>query len=796
VVKLIQILGLRDYFDKAKNKQVKTHRFFEKNWTAPSVIALMADPSKYLAEIPESERWNLYFTVANCHGERARDFHYQMAIPIDIDHINVEKKEETAQVACLAMGADYNKTAVVFSGNGLQMFILLEEAIDTPKYFETERPYYKAMCQRINEALREGGLAGDLDSSVFSGARLMRMPNTVNKKPNKPERMAHIIQGHMECQGFNLREASGIPVVALSDQIDPSFLSSFKHDTDSVLEGCAFLQHCKENPDKIAEPEWYAMLSILAPLRDGLTLAHEYSKGASSYTREDTNDKFEQAKTSSGPRTCQNINSIWANCHNCKFYGKQKSPVTIKGDDYIGTKDTGFYNIQIRKDGSISRTPNYEDLLKYFKKKHRYVCFEEDNRLFRYEDGVWVPMGSKFPMIFAEKHFNPSCKDMHRREFDNKVRVNNIVSKEVAEKSIEGKVNMKDCVYNMRTGEVTEHSPDNYFFFKTNFNYDPKALCPKFDAFVNEVLEGDEERIQTLKEFSGYGVASEGANYEKIAILIGDGANGKSVYLNIIRGLFFENAVSGYPLEALASKEGVRFEALNKPMNICEESDGRITKKVASVLKNMSGGGIVDVRELYGKSMSVHWTSVLFVAMNEPPVILDRTGGLRRRLLFINFDYFVPISKRDPYLAQKILAEEAPGIFNTLIDAYKNLKKRGHFIVPKTSSQTLEDIIDENDTLAQWLEAETEWTSCDDMNTITSYTVLHRNYLHYLKNTGVRGSYSQRKFSRELNTKVQRILDKNGEGEVVAKDVKIRDHRGKLIRGFRGLKLVENEYGI
>ena len=69
--------------------------------------------------------------------------------------------------------------------------------------------------------------------------------------------------------------------------------------------------------------------------------------------------------------------------------------------------ETGFYNIEVRKDGTIKRTHNFEDLLKYFKKKHKYMCIEEDERIFRYEEGVWVPMGQKLPEIFAEKNFNP-----------------------------------------------------------------------------------------------------------------------------------------------------------------------------------------------------------------------------------------------------------------------------------------------------------------------------------------------------------------------------------------------------
>ena len=70
---MIQILGLREYINKKTGKPAKAERFFEKLWRVKSVAELFRNIEKYVAPIPEEERWNIYFTVAHCFEEKGRN---------------------------------------------------------------------------------------------------------------------------------------------------------------------------------------------------------------------------------------------------------------------------------------------------------------------------------------------------------------------------------------------------------------------------------------------------------------------------------------------------------------------------------------------------------------------------------------------------------------------------------------------------------------------------------------------------------------------------------------------------
>jgi hypothetical protein len=86
---MIQIIALRPYFDEKTKKEKVKHELLG---TSPSVPELFKTLDDVIAKIPETERWNLYFTALNClepakHGNALRRFKSQEMLPIDIDFI-------------------------------------------------------------------------------------------------------------------------------------------------------------------------------------------------------------------------------------------------------------------------------------------------------------------------------------------------------------------------------------------------------------------------------------------------------------------------------------------------------------------------------------------------------------------------------------------------------------------------------------------------------------------------------------------------------------------------------------
>jgi len=297
----VQILGLRTFTDR-RGKERKAERFFEKGWRAPSVAELFLNLDEIIKDIPENELWNLYYTASHCKEEKGRIFVEQEILPIDIDGIDVERLDEYVTLVCQELELKKEETGIVFSGNGLQFIIGLTQTITDVDYFDRERHLYKAICGKLNQAMYACGLQGDADTSVFSGARLLRLANTRNIKPDRPNRMAYLINNVITKVNFDMAERAGLPKVLEGEHIHPKAMTKLPApDPRGVQEGCDFLKYCYTNQATVSEPQWYAMLSIIGRLPNGEALAHEYSKGHEHYSPEDTSFKVTQALESSGP---------------------------------------------------------------------------------------------------------------------------------------------------------------------------------------------------------------------------------------------------------------------------------------------------------------------------------------------------------------------------------------------------------------------------------------------------------------------------------------------------------------
>ena len=254
----IQILGLREYFDQRTQKYKKREAFFSNHWRVDSEEQIFSGIDEIIKKIPENERYNLYFTEARCFENKGRALAEQYLIPFDIDDIGGTTQEEcesaariVAEVAIETLGLDFFKTAVVFSGNGVQFHVKIKGSIKSEDFFDTYREYYKYFTDKIQLSLKAKGLQGHVDSSVFSAGRLMRLPNTINKKKDKTDKKAIILQPGLEAQDFDLTNIEGFRPKDV-DEVHKDVLKRYpKPDTEAVLKGCEFLKWLWAKPNDV-----------------------------------------------------------------------------------------------------------------------------------------------------------------------------------------------------------------------------------------------------------------------------------------------------------------------------------------------------------------------------------------------------------------------------------------------------------------------------------------------------------------------------------------------------------------
>ena len=277
------------------------------------------------------------------------------------------------------------------------------------------------MAAKLNYALWSAGLDGQMDTAVFSAGHTLRMPGTENRKNPETPVMSEVINGTFVPYDISLKELGELETVEESGEIHPSAAIKLpKPDTQSVLAGCKYLEFCKDNPNSVTEPQWYAMLSVLARLEDGMTLAHAYSMGHANYSEKETELKVEQALSASGPRTCDNINQLWGKCGDCDFYGKCKSPILIQGEDYISSEENGYWLISVTKTGAAKYVgPDYPGLYKRYCREYTHMSIEETGLIYRYNGTHWETQRPLGIHGWMETVMNPGPAHNHCVEFVN-----------------------------------------------------------------------------------------------------------------------------------------------------------------------------------------------------------------------------------------------------------------------------------------------------------------------------------------------------------------------------------------
>ncbi len=698
----IQILGLRDY-SSSDGKVKKAEKFFEKGYRAASVAAILADPDSHLASIPPEEHYNLYFTAAECLEEKGRKLLVQRIIPFDIDGIDKSKVQETWFAACHALGVTPELNGALFSGNGIWIFLNSSVEINDDSYFEAHRLYYKELCHKVNKVLEARGLRGSADPSVWSSGRICRMPNTWNKKPNKEDAKAYTLNPIMS-ETFDLIQKSGIPILGKEDSITKAFMAGYPSpDANEILSerGCGFLASCKATPNKVTEELWYAMLGILDWLPGGRGLAHDYSRGHRGYSFEETERKAEQARASAGPRTCKNINSTWGKCGSCPHFGKITSPVQIRGKDFIVTEKTGFWSFKTTKDGNVTLgKPEVMDLLKYYKRKTEFRSVIETKELFSYNGKYWEENHVDSLLVYAKEHFNPYVPTHVYDEFKKNVLLTNTVKRDWFHSSTSGKFNLQNGVYDVVKNELFAHSPDFGFTYILPYAFDPHAACPSFTKFLDDVTLRREDLKNTLMEYAGYCLANEESWLQKALFLNGKGANGKSKFTDVLRAVAGKSNVSAQRLEKLGSPiNNALLE--NKLMNISDEASSGAFFASES-FKEIVTGGHMTIKKLYKNQYEIENRTKFIMLCNGLPSAADGSHGFFRRLIIVPFEARFDEKTRDPFILDKLLVE-LPGIFNLIMQHYKNLKDRGTIFESATVNKALVTYMDNSDVALAWL---------------------------------------------------------------------------------------------
>ena len=250
--------------------------------------------------------------------------------------------------------------------------------------------------------------------------------------------------------------------------------------------------------------------------------------------------------------------------------------------------------------------------------------------------------------------------------------------------------------------QLRPFNPADFLKHQLPFAYDPAAVAPRFQRFLERVLP-DEECQLVVAEYLGYlFVPTARLKLEKTLLLYGSGANGKSVFFEIVLALLGSDNVSSYSLQSLTVEPALaRVNLGNKLLNYASELSG---KSDPNVLKQLISGEPVEARFLYKQPFILTNYAKLAFNCNSLPAEVEHTNAYFRRLLIVPFLATIPEAEQDPQLAATIIATELPGIFNWVLTGLNRLLAQGRFTDSAAVRQQIEEYRHRADSVRSFLD--------------------------------------------------------------------------------------------
>lgn len=239
----------------------------------------------------------------------------------------------------------------------------------------------------------------------------------------------------------------------------------------------------------------------------------------------------------------------------------------------------------------------------------------------------------------------------------------------------------------------------DYLTKKINAEYDQEVGCPRIKQFLSEVTGSEEDR-KTLEEVAGYCLYNA-YPIQKGILLTGDGANGKSTFLTLLKRFFGMDNCSAIPLSTLSENRFATTHLIGKLANIYPDLSSK-TLKYTGRFKALTGGDMVPFEIKRGKRGEFMNTAKLIFSANEIPYSYDITPAFLRRWVIVEFPHTFRGDDADQQLLEKLTTEgELSGFLNLAIQGLKRLLKNEEFstglddLEVKRNFDSLEAFVDE-----------------------------------------------------------------------------------------------------
>lgn len=332
---------------------------------------------------------------------------------------------------------------------------------------------------------------------------------------------------------------------------------------------------------------------------------------------------------------------------------------------------------------------NPNDLAEYiiYYPGRKIITFQDTDEILRYDEqnqtGVYKPAKTEIEYELQELA-ESGCSKHLVEETLAAIRRQTRVSRDIISTN-PYLIPMQNCIYDATTKTTMPYSKEHIFLHKHPIEYNPQATCPKINKFLTEIA-GKEKDIMLLKEMVGYCFIRH-YHFENIFLLVGEGANGKSTFINILSEILGEESVAHKSFQLLTNYLFGANTLFGKNANLFADLPQRAFTDTG-MLKALSGTDKIETEIKFKGSISFRNYAKLIGSCNEAPESPDDSDAFYRRWVIIPFpNKFEGKNEVKGLYEQLITPEELSGFFNETINAYLAAEQKGEFSYNATTQE-------------------------------------------------------------------------------------------------------------
>jgi len=405
----------------------------------------------------------------------------------------------------------------------------------------------------------------------------------------------------------------------------------------------------------------------------------------------------------------------------------------------------------------------FDKFATYMKNSHHIIKI--NGRLHIYLNGIYT---GSYTAIEGEmiKHI-PKLNKTRRTEV---LKYLEIMIQDSVPESDSRHIAFRNGVLNVLDDSFQPFSPDIVIKNIIPWDYNPSAESRLLDDVLDKISCNDPEIRSLLEECVGYCFFRKN-ELGKAFILTGDGANGKSTFIDMIKTMLGDDNVTSLDLKELGEKFQ-NAELFGKLANLGDDI-GEDFIASSSVFKKLVTGERIQVQRKGQDPFEFNNYAKMIFSANNIPRIKDKSGGLRRRMIIIPFNALFKPDDPDfrPFIKYELRGQEAvERLIQLGIAGLKRILANNAFTVPQKTVEALAEYERENNSIVSFVE---DFGISNFENNPTKD--VYGAYSEFCRDNGLKEAYSNITFSIHIKKHYPLdIVDKKVFGKKVRIFVKRR----------------------